>query len=172
MIVALYGASCTGKSTLARLLIDKWKCPYRSCGDLVRESAEKLNLMPHQLPEEVHRLIDTQTIEWVRQVSNSGGVLDGRFLNYVLYPVRDLVEIVELVTAPTKRMERLVIRKGKLANENDLKNEDLADNLLSNQLYADMNKLVPGLSIDTTGGTNECLVVLEPYLKKQSLIRD
>src|SRR5260370_16755393 len=61
LVVAVYGASCTGKSTSARTLARLLGCALRSAGEAIRARSIELKTKPSALTLDEHRKIDETT---------------------------------------------------------------------------------------------------------------
>ena len=44
LIIAIFGSSCTGKTTVAQLLANELNADLRICGEIVRNESKRLNI--------------------------------------------------------------------------------------------------------------------------------
>ena len=79
MILALFGGSHTGKTTIARRLEERLGLPRRSCGEEVRSVAATLRCDASDLPDEQRRPSRQETLKWVHANAFSGGIVEGPF---------------------------------------------------------------------------------------------
>lgn len=92
MKVALFGNSLVGKSTAARELVQQLSLPVRHCGEIVRQRAATTGLSLSEISDTVHSEIDAETREWIGAQA-AGFIVEGRFLDAVLDPAKDLMFI-------------------------------------------------------------------------------
>jgi cytidylate kinase len=83
LIIAIFGPSCVGKTTLARVLGAKLGIPIRSCGTVLREEAFRLGISLDSISLEVHHRIDAETRNFAEQATGST-IIEGRYLDVVL----------------------------------------------------------------------------------------
>src|SRR5947207_11960028 len=83
VIVALYGRSCSGKSTAAKRLAELLNCDLYSAGDSVRKRCKELGESPADLSLPEHRAIDDVTRSIVKSARTSL-VVEGSFLDALL----------------------------------------------------------------------------------------
>ncbi len=69
IVVAIYGPSCVGKSSLANEFGKRCATQVRHYGDMVRARAAELGGAPQSLPLNIHRVIDTDTGELAENAS-------------------------------------------------------------------------------------------------------
>src|SRR5260370_13371538 len=79
MVIAIYGASEVGKSTIARLLGQRTGLPVRHCGEAVKERAAELNSSLAALSLDVHQMIDAETRSFVARAPSA--IVEGRYLD-------------------------------------------------------------------------------------------
>lgn len=155
MIIGIFGASCVGKSSAARLLAQRRILPLRSCGSPVREAAQSMNVALEALPDAVHRGIDEETLSW--SLTNQPCLVEGRFLDRVLarLPVKPL--LIELSATSAARQSRACSRAGHVVSIKELELWDQADIAFRERMYSEP-ALKPDLSIDTSSCTvQECV---------------
>jgi cytidylate kinase len=144
-VVALFGSSAVGKTTLARHLAALLQWPLRSCGSQVMELARERGLAPDQLPIGDHCKIDNDTLVWIE--AQEMCVVDGRFLDIVLSPISTSVIPIRVTATDLQRQKRLVSMREGHDNPARL---DAQDSELRVKLYSGVGALEPALTIDTT----------------------
>jgi cytidylate kinase len=149
MIIALYGASCTGKSTIADSLIASRHLPIRRCGDEVRDLSAARNLQPDQLPLDGHREIDALSVAWVREHATAAAIIEGRFLDSVLSPVADLIRLIHVSAAQDIRAERWEARRPGIVGHDEVARQDRADEAFREWAYSGMARLVANMNVET-----------------------
>lgn len=147
MKIAIFGASCTGKTVAARALADRMQWELRSCGDIVRQIAKEENTSPNNVSEQAHRTVDAATIE----LASTGGacVIEGRYLDQVLHDALSDVLLIELLANQAVRCKRMAIRNGRAATSGDIAAEDDADLRFRGRMYADLPHASPAMRICT-----------------------
>src|SRR3546814_16267618 len=83
--------------------------PVRHCGIAVRAAATEFGSSLAELPEEVHRRVDQEALNWCDQHSASGGIIEGRFLDSVL-EARDDVLFLNIHAEIADRLGRMIDR--------------------------------------------------------------
>lgn len=149
MIIALYGASCTGKSTIANSLIASHHLPIRRCGDEVRSMSAARNLQPERLPLDAHREIDALSVAWVREHATRAAIIEGRFLDSVLSPVTDLIKLIQVSAAPDIRAERWEVRRPGIVGQAEVARQDAADEAFRTWAYSEMTRSVANMNVET-----------------------
>lgn len=150
MNIAICGASCTGKSTLAKLLAERLACEIRGCGTLVWDVANRLCVEPGMLPPKVHRQIDGDTLQLANTPSEHHRIIDGRYLRYVLSGCTQPVLIVEFMASVEARLARWQERLTMPLSIEWLQSSDLADKGFVEEMYWDVAPLTPAVVIDTS----------------------
>jgi cytidylate kinase len=143
---ALFGFSCTGKTTLGQHLSEALVLPFRSCGEAVRDRARMLGIAFQDLSYREHRIVDDDTREWVR--NNRPCVVEGRYLDYVLAPLRRDVVIIRLEASNEDRSRREEMKSG-LAAKN-LDDQTKADLAFANHMYSMGEQLAPSLVLNSS----------------------
>jgi cytidylate kinase len=156
MIVSIFGQSCVGKSTVAKLLSAELGLPLRSCGEEIKNAAKALGLDFLSLTDEDHREVDRQTLSWA--LDKCSCIVEGRFLDQVLYGLPVMPFSVCLAANADVRYERSSKRSNGSAEANELIKGDRVDSELRLRLYGDKGVLNPSISIDTSNLTvAECV---------------
>ncbi|MEA3051399.1 MAG: hypothetical protein QOG72_302 [Sphingomonadales bacterium] len=119
------------------------------------------------LPDEQRRLIDRQTLDWVRENASSGGIVEGRFLDAVLVPVRHLVCLVEVRADPEVRAQRWAERTEVPVTPAEIEGQDRTDAGFRDRIYSDSGNLTADLIANTNGGTSEWVDLLEMHYRSQ-----
>lgn len=150
MNIAICGASCTGKSTLAKLVAERLACEMRGCGALVRDAANRLCVEPELLSPKVHRQIDVDTVQLTNTPSDHHRIIDGRYLRYVLSRCTQPVLTIELMASAEMRLARWQERLGMPLTIEWLQSLDLADKNFVEKMYRGVAPLHPAVTIDTS----------------------
>lgn len=170
MIVAIFGRSCTGKSSVTRLISGLCSWESRICGDIIRARAAELGVVPEDLSIDEHRRIDTETVAYAT-VANESCLVDGRYLNYVLHGCRSSVFLVEFVATQEVRLVRWQQRLGRPVSHEWLSRLDGIDIEFSQQTYADVVPISPQLVLDTADITiRECSELLLLHLRRAGVL--
>jgi cytidylate kinase len=148
LIVALFGFSCTGKTTLGRRLGDVLGLPFRSCGEVVKDRARSLGIPLQELSYGEHRTVDADTREWVRK--NRPCLVEGRYLDYVLSPLRREVILVRLEASGEVRRRREEAKKGLAITAKNLEEQEKADLVFSDHMYSISERLAPSLVLNSS----------------------
>jgi cytidylate kinase len=146
IVLAIYGLSCTGKSTIAAKLAALLRVPLRSASVEIRRRASELGVTPNALPMREHKAIDEATRSLATEAI-PGMVIEGTFLDALLSDISGIVRI-ELKCADEERLRRLLGREG----SRDLDSRDNDTQNLRSILHGKKTSL-PDFSIDTTGKT-------------------
>lgn len=115
IVLAIYGASCVGKSTLATAIGKEWRVPVRHCGDVLKMRATTLGLPLGSLPLHVHDAVDKETRKLAQEASGVF-VVEGRYLDLVLDGM-PWVKFVRLTCDEATRMRRFLTKTGGQADE-------------------------------------------------------
>ena len=148
LVIAIFGKSCTGKSTVADKLGEFLNAEVRHCGEILKSRALQLRKSVSDLSSADHRLIDSQTRDWASGASVPR-VVEGIFLAEVLSGLEGVV-FIRLVCDTEVRERRLRERQGSSSSiqardkEDDLRRQELYHEQISSPLYLDL------LEIDTT----------------------
>jgi cytidylate kinase len=151
MIVALWGASATAKTTVAERVAARLGVPLRSCGEEIRRAAQKAVVSLAEAPEALHRSVDDATRDWVRYHALKGAVLEGRFLDQVLAEEPGVV-LVRVTCESSVRVQRWVDRAGSAFEKDNLAEHDKADDLFRLRMYDSADKGAALFTLDTSSG--------------------
>lgn len=169
MVIGLFGASCTGKTTLARMLAARTGADLRCCGDIVRREAEAKGVQFSDLSLRDHQVIDSATTTWVQGTGER--IVEGRFLDQVLHgaAARDGLVLIEIVAKETARAERWASRLGRPQALADVQKYDEEDASFRVQAYGATARLTTNWTVDTTNrSADECLEEIARYLSTRS----
>jgi len=148
MIVALFGSSCTGKTTLGRHLSEVLAVPFRSCGEAVKDRARMLGIPFQELSYHEHRVGDNATREWVGK--NSPCVVEGRYLDRVLAQVRREVILILLEASDDDRYRREEAKGRSPMTAKSLQDQAKADLAFSDHMYSMGERLTPSLVLNSS----------------------
>jgi cytidylate kinase len=156
MIIAIFGSSCTGKTSVARPLAEELGLAIRSCGEEIKKRAKALSISVGELPDEVHSVIDNETVTWVS--ANEHCIVEGRFLDYVLSSVNEEIVFIQLTTSDNERLTRMLKHRRPDIPIEDLRQIDEIDQRFRERHYNNISKVEPWLTIDTSNDTvAECV---------------
>lgn len=149
IVLAIYGPSCVGKSTLAHELTRQWGVPVRHCGNVVKASATAIGVSPNFLPLELHREIDAETRRLAKL--NAGHfVIEGTYLDAVLTEMPQ-VKFLQLVCDETMRATRFLAKASSQTTSSvTLRDRDEEDNRLRRILYGNRPSVKDWMVLDTT----------------------
>lgn len=165
-IVALFGPSASGKSTIGKLLATDLSVPLRMCGEAVKLEARSKGVGFSDLTDDDHRAVDEQTRLWLIQTKGSC-VVEGRFLNFVLsaYSASQPIMLIRLETASEVRRLRFASRSGTEFSPEAISISDRDDAIFRDRLYKGRQPLAPCLALDTSVyGPNECSSIIQARL--------
>jgi cytidylate kinase len=148
IVVALYGRSCSGKSTTARELSQLLDCPTYSAGERVKGRSKELGVSPADLSLVEHRLID-ESLRTMVQSAVKCLIVEGSFLDVLFYDLRDVYRI-ELVCSAEERRRRFNQRSG----FDNLGERDKNDDDLRRELHGERTCSAEA-TFDTTSKTPE-----------------
>lgn len=161
VILGIYGRSCTGKTTVAKVLAETLACPVRYCGELVRAAAKQTGLDVDNLPDDSHRQIDEQTCTWAF-TPRSSSIVEGRYLDYVLSPGATTLCLVRLEASLETRLLRWQEKTDTMCSVTDFTRLDSTEDAFRFRLYQRRRPLMPSTTIDTTYSTPDeiaqCLI--------------
>lgn len=143
--IAIFGPSCSGKTTVAKALGERIGLAVRNCGELVRQRAAATGVTPDALTDNEHRKIDAATRNIAKE-DDGGIIIEGSFLDHVLAGLDD-VWFVKLEASDEERERRHDGRgSGGL-----LSDRDAADERTRERLYQDDVRDRAMCVVDTTG---------------------
>jgi cytidylate kinase len=151
MILAIYGRSAAGKTTIAEIMASRLQLPVRHCGIAIRAAATEFGTGLAALPKDVHRRVDAETSDWCDQHTEVGGIIERRFLDSVLR-VRDDVLFVNVRAELDERARRMVERSSRHVDLAAVLAIDAEDDLFRSTMYSTAAHTA-SLDLDTTGGT-------------------
>ena len=152
MILAIFGASAVGKTTLAGCLASRLTLPLRHCGNAIREAADVLGISPSDLSFETHHEVDARTVDWCLSHACLGCIVEGRFLDHVL-AITPSILFIELRADGSTRASRWARRLERNFEESELATVDEADAFFRQKMYESVPKGSAAMTIDTTCGT-------------------
>ena len=159
MIVAIYGKSCTGKTTVAKSLAKAVNAEIRCCSEEVKNRANQLKCSTIQLSAEEHNAIDQKTRE-IASLVDSDLVIEGSFLHYVLIGISNVFWI-ELTCDDYVRRQRHQGRQCLTHASLDLNERDFYDEFLCQKLYKKTSlHSIEVVEIDSTNKSIEEIVTL------------
>jgi chloramphenicol 3-O-phosphotransferase len=165
MIIALYGKSSCGKTTIAKALRSHFSdCEIRHCGEIVKARALDLHVQLHDLEEAEHRAIDSETCSWCEgQTGNR--IVEGRYLHNVLSGLHAEVRLIEIACSDDLREQRWAIRMKRGLGPSELCDMDASDFAFAAKMYCGQPRLEPELRIDTDSATvDECVKQIQVWL--------
>ena len=162
LVIAIYGRSCTGKSTVAKIIADRFSIPIRHCGDVTQRAAADLNVDINDLTDDCHRKIDAETVEWVCEAKN-WCLVEGRYLDHVLAPVAPTLILACFEASLQARAVRWQQKAQRMSyTVAGIKQLDCKDDAFRKRMYKSSGCIRPTITIDTTCLTPEeianCLI--------------
>lgn len=144
-IVALYGPTCVGKSSLATDLGARLDLPVRHCSELLKLRAAHRQIALSKLDPGLFAEVDEETRKAVEDARN-GLVVEGRFLDAVLAAFPDVI-LIKLICGDAVRRSRL---RARVSSALSIEASDGEDARARRVLYATNVALKPRFQIDTT----------------------
>ena len=169
MIFGIFGASLTGKTTLAQRVALALQLPLRSCGNEIRKEMGENGRQDSDIPRFIHEKVDTETLEWA--IANEPCIVEGRFLDRV-FPSSgsQKISLILLTAGRPSRLERGHLRAvtGSRAFANgDLIAEDAKDQVYRSQKCSGLPR-TPDYILDTSEvSINECTVKLQEFIRQR-----
>lgn len=146
MIVAIYGPSLVGKTTLAAAIASNVHLPLRNCGEEVRARARALQVSIADLSPDVHRDVDRESVEWALGQS-SDCLVEGRFLDHVLANTPGVVFVSLTASLEARRMR--AIHRGLQWTAYQVAEEDERDDRFRKALF-NHSQAIPSLIVETS----------------------
>lgn len=147
MIIGLFGASSTGKTTITRRVAPELTLPLRLCGEIVKSRSVGLGVSLMQLSDEDHQNIDSETREWA--IKNKPCIIEGRYLDQVLYPMGAQVALIRLEANTADRRMRS-LRSGSDPLTIMGEDPDLLDSMFRARMYRGVEHLIPQLTLSSS----------------------
>lgn len=167
MLIALYGESCTGKTTIATHLSEGSRIEVRYCGRRVAAEAANQGVQPRDLDTNTHKRIDQETLDWVSSKRDLA-VVEGRFLHYVLVGSPAPTVLVRCAALASLRRERMERRSGIVEGRPDIFLSDREDLELCGRLYGGVRPRPFDLCLNTSAASiAECVENVLWKLRKQ-----
>jgi cytidylate kinase len=155
MIVAIFGSTCTGKTSVARLVSTAFGTPFRSCGDVVSDRARSAGVAIDSLSISEHIIVDNETREMCAE--RDFLIVEGRYLDQVLTTVSRDLFLVELTAVCAEREVRWGCRSGTAPNREAILTSDRQDCEFRVLAYSGLVGLKADLTIDNSSMTiQEC----------------
>jgi len=165
MKIAIYGLSCTGKTTIAAPLAKELGFDLRSCGEEIKKRAKELDVKFDDLTDEIHHTIDNETVKWF--LSNVNCVVEGRFLDAVLSMSSDNIVLIKLTATVAERCNRMKKRGNADYTIDDLCRVDEIDKKFRHEHYRYNECIAPMLTIDTSiFSVEQCLNQIKTKLQE------
>lgn len=134
IVLAIYGPSSVGKSTLANELGRQWAVPVRHCGSVVKVCATEIGVPPNCVPLELHRKIDAETCRLAQDTSGIF-VVEGTYLDLVLSKMPQ-VKLLQLTCDEAMRELRFFAKvSAETKSPATLRQRDQEDTRLRRVLY-------------------------------------
>jgi cytidylate kinase len=156
MIIALFGPSCTGKTTLALRLGKLLGLPLRSCGEAVRTRAMMLGVSLHELSYDEHRRVDAETREWV--LEKRPCLVEGRYLHSVLATLGREIVLIRLEASEEDWRRRDKTKHGRPASMTSLQERERNDLDFSKHMYSIGKPLAASLVLNSSEMSVEACV--------------
>jgi cytidylate kinase len=135
LVLALYGPTCVGKSTLAQEIGKRLRANVRHCGQILKEKTSQLKIPFDSLPIELNRAVDAETRRFAEDADEIR-VIEGRYLNIVLFGIPN-VRLLRLKCSDVIRNARFSSQVGKAPNKLSIAEQDSFDKDTSKILYGD-----------------------------------
>src|SRR5437867_6186854 len=109
MVIGIFGESCVGKTTVAKVVAQRLNAATRHCGEIVKARAKKLGVTTAQLSADEHELIDQETRNQALNATTQTIVVEGRFLDCVIGDMPNAL-LIELRCSEEERLRRAKTR--------------------------------------------------------------
>lgn len=147
--IAIFGGSCTGKSTFVKYIAKKYSYQSRHCGDIIREKAHAIGSDISKLEPEFHSRMDKETIKWAKDVEGPK-LVEGRFLNYVLSDDISGLILIRFSTSADIRARRHNVNISIEEALRKIRDLDSNDRDFCDRSYHGISPLTPHYTIDTS----------------------
>lgn len=144
MVFALFGSTCSGKTSVARELHRRHTIPVRHCGEVVKAIAAAQGIKVSGINYEHHAKIDSETRR-MAETAEGELLIEGTFLDVVLHGVSE-VRMIKLTCSDLERMSRYLRRGG---TEDEFMRRDALDNNLRLELYSGRSARADFMEVDT-----------------------
>jgi hypothetical protein len=146
MILALFGPSCSGKTTIARHASARLNIGARFCGEAAKLRARLLDISVGSLSDDEHRAVDEETRRWA--LASDPCIVEGRYLDYVLSMIRQKVTLVRLDATVSDRN----IRRGPADRALTIPEDepDLSDATFCARVYSSSSRIKPDFVLNTS----------------------
>lgn len=151
MIIALFGGSACGKTTLAKIVGSDLAIPVRHCGEEYMNALNDAGGRSASTAEHIHRLVDQETRRWCLEIG-SDVVVDGRFLDQVLSDLPNVL-FIEVHARIHLRARRLTERFNRHISEDELRAIDEEDDSFRSRMYPDVSRARRAHMVDSGGGS-------------------
>lgn len=163
LIIAIFGHSCTGKTSIAEPLAEQLGLSIRSCGTEIKRAAKELNVSPQELSDNIHSVIDAETLEWIK--SQDSCIVEGRFLDCVLDSIKLGVIFIRLVASESERCVRMQRRQNIRVTSEELQKIDNEDREFRTRNYTSCPEVKTLLDVDTSKlSVEECVSLITTKL--------
>jgi cytidylate kinase len=152
MILAIFGRSAVGKTTVAEIIGARLLMPVRHCGLALRAAAAEAGTTIADVDATIHTRVDSETVQWCERYASAGGIVEGRFLDHVLGDDAS-IRFVAMTATVEERAARLQSRLGRTSSIAELLAVDEADDLFRGNMYGVGPRAAASLVIDTTEGS-------------------
>ena len=148
MVIAIFGRTSVGKSSVATILGEHLGVPVRHCGESVKEYARQFNRSVSELTSADHQTIDDAS----RRIAATTDrlIIEGEFLDSVLTEVPGVI-LVRLSCSETERQQRFAGRGS--GGDCAFRARDADDDMLRSRLYGEAGNSPTPVDIDTSGLT-------------------
>jgi cytidylate kinase len=145
LVIGIFGRTCSGKTSISEKLAKRTGINCRHCGQILKKIAKREGISPKLIDRRFHETIDAETRSLAEKPPNGKAIIEGSFLNYVLYGLKEVI-LIELICADNERAIRYIARSGQ---KDGMKNRDYEDSLIVKKLYS-KKKEKPQYKIDVT----------------------
>lgn len=156
VVVAIFGPSCSGKTTVAAGLAKALGAQTRHCGEVLKTKASALGKRVPDLADDEHAALDAETREVVT-TSGASLVVEGGFLNHVLSDPSTVL-LIDLTCADTERAARFGKRTpGVMDPLDSIRRRDAEDAALRGRLFVHPPRTGDFVLDTTTLSAEQCV---------------